>query len=74
MDGITEHIEALYDSANHLGLVCFVFMLANSVNFTVPIEFVEISAQDLFVPILSVAIIEDWLEYSDSFEPTEYEG
>jgi len=73
MDGITEHLETLYDSANHHGLVYFIFMLANSVGFIVPIEFTEMSAKDSLVPILSAAIIEDWMEYDGSFEPTEHE-
>ena len=74
MDGITDHLESLYDSDNHHGLVYFVFILANAIELTVPIEFTEMSAKDRLVPILSAAIIEDWLEYDGSFEPTEYTG
>ena len=74
MDAMTEHIEFLYDSGNHFGLVYFIFILANSVNMSIPAEFTEMSANNSLVPILSAAIIEDWLEYDKDFEPTEYEG
>ena len=74
MDAVTEHLENLYDSSNHLGLVYFIVMLADAVEFILPLEFTEMSAKDIFAPILSAAIIEDWLEYNGSFEATEYEG
>jgi hypothetical protein len=71
MDDVTEHLESLYDSEDYFGLVYFVFMLANSVEFTIPVEFTEMSARDTLVPILAAAIIEDWLEYDNSFVATE---
>ena len=72
MDTITQHLESLYDSNNHFGLVYFIFILANTVECSVPAQFTEISANDTLVPILSAAVIEDWLEYTASIEPTEY--
>ena len=74
MEATTDHLEKLYDSGNHHGLVYFIFMLANAVEFIIPIEFTEMSARDVFVPVLTAAIIEDWLEYDGSFEATEHEG
>jgi hypothetical protein len=71
MDSITQHLEYLYDSENHYGMVYFIFILANAVEFTVPILFTEISANDTLVPFLSAAIIEDWLDYDSSKEITE---
>jgi hypothetical protein len=74
MDAVTEHLENLYDSGNYFGMIYFTFMLANAVEFIIPIEFTEMSAKDAFVPVLAAAIIEDWLEYDGSFEATAYEG
>ena len=74
MDAITHHLESMYDSGNHFGLVYFIFILANAVDFSIPIQFTEMSANDSLVPILSAAIIEDWLEYDSSCEATEYVG
>lgn len=71
MDEITQHLESLYDSANHFGLVYFIFILANAVNITVPIQFTETCANDTLVPTLSAAIIEDWLEYAAISEVIE---
>lgn len=74
MDPITQHLESLHDSKNHFGLVYFVFILANAVDFTIPTLFIEMSGQDELVPFLSAAIIEDWLEYDTTHEETEYDG
>ena len=63
MEVITEHLEALYDSGNHFGLVYFIFILSDAVNYVLLRTFSEMSATDVIVPILSAAIIEDWLEY-----------
>jgi len=73
MDAITQHLESLYDSANHFGLVYFIFILANAIEFAVPVQFTEMSANDMLVPILSAAIIEDWLDYDATSEVTEIE-
>jgi hypothetical protein len=73
IESITQHIESLYDSGNHFGLVYFVFMLANAADFVVPKQFTEMSATDALVPFLSAAIIEDWLEYQATCEATEIE-
>ena len=74
MDGITRHLEGMYDSGNHLGLVYFIFILANAVDFSIPIQFTEMSANDSLAPFLSAAIIEDWLEYDSTCEATEHIG
>jgi len=49
-------------------------MLAEGVEFIMPIEFTEMSAMDAYVPVLAAAIIEDWLDFDGNFEATEYEG
>ena len=72
MKAITQHLESLYDNEDNHGFVYFIFILANAVDFTVPAQLVEMSASDTFVPMLSAAIMEDWLEYDASSEPTEY--
>ena len=71
MDAITRHLEKLCDSANHFGLVYFIVILANAVDHPLPSQFTEMSANDNLVPVLSSAIIEDWLEYDTNCEATE---
>jgi|GEM_PF-1272703 len=74
MKTITDHLESLYDSENHFGLIYFIVILASAVDYPLPDLFTEMSAQDSFVPVLSAAIIEDWLDFDAAFEPVEYEG
>ena len=74
MDTITRHLEILYDSNNHFGMIYFIFILANAAEFTIPVQFSEMSANEAIIPFLTAAIIEDWLEYDASKEITEYEG
>jgi hypothetical protein len=71
VNSITQHLESLYDSENYFGLVYFTFILANAAKFTVPAKFTEMSATDVLVPYLSAEIIEDWLEYYNTYEATE---
>ncbi|MDR2712848.1 MAG: hypothetical protein LBB91_07025 [Clostridiales bacterium] len=73
MTAITEHLEYLYDSGNHFGLIYFIFILADAAEFTLPLIFSETSAVDELVPILSAAIIEDWLDYDATSEVVETE-
>ena len=68
MTAITEHLEYLYDSGNHFGLIYFIFMLADAADFTLPLLFSETSSNNALVPILSAAIIEDWLDYDATSE------
>ena len=74
MDTITQHLESLYDGNNHFGLIYFIFILANAVEFIIPVQFSEISANEALVPVLSAVIIEDWLEYDSEKDITEYSG
>jgi hypothetical protein len=71
VDAVTQHLESLYDSGNHFGLVYFTFILAIAVDLTVPAQFTEMSANDVLVPALSAALIEDWLEYDAAHEATD---
>jgi hypothetical protein len=73
MDAITEHLEYLYDSGNHFGLIYFIFMLADAADYSLPLLFSETSAINELVPILSAAIIEDWLDYDATSEVVETE-
>ena len=59
MEAVTEHLENLYDSGNYFELVYLIVMLAEAVEFIMPIEFTEMSAMDAYVLVLAVAIIED---------------
>ena len=74
MDAITDHLESLYDSNNHFGLIYFTFILANAVEFIIPVEFTEMSAKDALVPYLAAAIIDDWLDFDGCFEAVECES
>lgn len=62
---ITQHLESLYDSANHDGLLYFIMFLADASGYYLPQEFYQMSLKSELVPILSAAIIEDWLEASE---------
>jgi hypothetical protein len=68
IEAVTLHLESLYDSGNHFGLIYFIFILANAVDLIIPLQFSEMSANDALVPVLSSAIIEDWLEYDATSE------
>jgi len=68
MEAITEHLESLYDSENHIGLIYFILILADSVELTLPLPFYIMSTNGNLMPILSSAIIEDWLEYDTASE------
>ncbi|MCL2427589.1 MAG: hypothetical protein FWD05_14800 [Oscillospiraceae bacterium] len=71
MDSITEHLEVLYSNEQHYGILYFVALLANAVEFGIPIIYSQMSATDELVPFLSVAIIEDWLEHHETSLITE---
>lgn len=71
MESLTTHLEALYDCSDHHGFVYFVLLLADSVDFNMPAQFYEMSISDALLPILSSAIIEDWLEYDNEYEEIE---
>jgi hypothetical protein len=73
MDAITEHLEALYDDDNHFGLIYFVLLLAGAVDYTLPKEYFIICANDACIPIISSAIISDWLDYDAINEVEEIE-
>jgi len=73
MKTITEHLERMYDSEDHFGFIYFIFMLADTVELVLPYPFHEMSANEKLVPVLSAAIIEDWLDYDASSEASEFE-
>ena len=58
---LKQHLEFLYDSDNHFGLVYFIFILAEAADMKVPFTFTKMCANDAFAPILSGAIIDEWL-------------
>ncbi|MDR0863114.1 MAG: hypothetical protein LBN30_10140 [Oscillospiraceae bacterium] len=65
---VTAHLEALCDSGNHFGLVYFVLMLAESANIELPERFTEAAVVAAFIPYLSAALIEDWLNFHNEYE------
>jgi len=73
MEAITMHLETLYDTENHHGLIYIIFILSDAVDFVLPRPYSEMSACDMHVPILSAAIIEDWIEFHDTSEVSEIE-
>ena len=71
METLMKHMEYLYDSKNYYGLIYFMFILADAVDYSIPIQLTEMSANDALIPALAAAIIEDWFEYDGSGEVTE---
>lgn len=71
MEAITSHLEALYDKSDFHGFIYFFILLADSIDFTFPPQFYEMSMQDKMVPLLSAAVIEDWLAYDNEYEEIE---
>lgn len=65
---VTAHLEMLYDSGNHFGLVYYIFMLADGTNVGLPERFAEFAVTASLVPYLSAALIEDWLDFHEDFE------
>jgi len=68
MDTITAHLEALYDNSDYYGFNYFLILLADSIDFTLPVQFYEMSMQDRMISQLSAAFIEDWLDYDNEYE------
>ena len=64
---ITSHLEMLYDSENHYGLIYFIFMLADSTDTELPERFDEFAVTAALVPYLSAALMEDWLDYNEDY-------
>jgi hypothetical protein len=69
LEAINKHLEYLYDNEDHYGLLYFIAMLADAVSSDIPVIFSQMSANKKLVPVLSSAVIEDWLEYHESVEP-----
>jgi len=73
MDTITKQLEEMYDSDNHYGLVYFIILLADAVNYDLPNHYIEMIAVKPYVPIISSAILSDWLDYHANSEVEEIE-
>jgi hypothetical protein len=71
IEAITSHLEAMYDKSDFHGFLYFLILLADSIDFKFPAQFYEMSMQDKTVPLLSAAVIEDWLEYDNEYEEIE---
>ena len=71
LNSISKHLEDLYSSGNHYGLLYFIVLLANTMEFDIPQIFAQMSAYDNYVQCLSSAIIEDWMECHATSEATE---
>jgi len=71
MESLTEHLEGLYDRKEYHGFLYLIVMLAESVEITLPSQFYEYSKRELTIPIISGAIIEDWLDIDGEYEEIE---
>ena len=71
MDTITSHLESLYNKSDFQGFIYFLILLADSIGFTFPVQFYEMSMEDKLIPQLSAAFIEDWLDYDNEYEEIE---
>ncbi len=67
MDEATQHLEMLYDSGNHFGLLYFVFMLTDAMNEALPAQFAELTANCATAPYLASALMEDWLDFHGDY-------
>ena len=65
---LTEHLEMLYDTQNHFGLLYFIFILSDAANEALPERFGAMTANPTLVPYLSAAMIEDWLDFHTYYE------
>jgi hypothetical protein len=68
MESLTDHLESLYDRKEYHGFLYLLVILAESVSVTLPAQFYEFSSRELAIPILSAAIIEDWLDIDGELE------
>jgi len=68
MDVVTEHLEMLFDTENHYGLLYFIFILSDATDEALPDRFEGMLINPSLVPYLSGAIIEDWLDFHDDYE------
>ena len=59
---VSQHLEYLYDTKNFFGLIYFIMMLADAAGFPLPVQFWDMTLNNNAIPILSAAIIEDWIE------------
>jgi len=69
MDTICKKLMELYWTDNHYGFVYFIALLANAVDCEIPAMFSQMSANEKLVPILSSAVLDDWIEYDKAVEP-----
>ena len=69
MDSICKKLMELYWTDNHYGFVYFIALLANAVDYEIPTIFTQMSANDKLVPILSSAVLDDWIDYDITTEP-----
>lgn len=71
MEAVMSHLEVMHDKSDFHGFIYFLVLLADSIDFKFPIQFYEMSMQDRMMPLLSAAVIEDWLEYDNEHEEIE---
>ena len=71
MDAITSHLENLYEKSDFHGFIYFLILFADSIGYTFPMQFYEMSMQNSLISVLAAAIIEDWLEYDNEYEEIE---
>jgi hypothetical protein len=67
MDEVTDHLEMLCDTENHLALLYFVFILTDAVSEALPPQFAELTSNPAAVPYLASAIVEDWLDFHGDY-------
>ena len=63
---ITDHLKYLYENDKHFGLVYFILLLAEAIDYVIPHEYIKMSTINLHIPILSDAVISDWLYYHEN--------
>ena len=67
LERITDHLEQLYDTGQHYGVVYLAYILANSVDLIIPLQFAEASSRADLIQPMAEALLEDWLVCVDEF-------
>ena len=65
---VTAHLETMYDHKEYRGFLYFIILLAKATELDLPAEFYKMSVRQSIIPILSAAVIDDWLDAASNDE------
>jgi hypothetical protein len=67
MDAVTEHLEMLHESEEHIALLYFIFILCDAADVALPERFESMTTNTRLAPYLSAAILEDWMDFHGDY-------